>query len=60
MLVGRTPPLRTTSDQNEFIYYIPPEECEDDKTLSNESYCNNISIVVFLIVNQHRVFFRDT
>ncbi|WP_298782696.1 MBL fold metallo-hydrolase [uncultured Polaribacter sp.] len=57
MLVGRTPPLRTTSDQNEFIYYIPPEECEDDKTLSNESYCNNISIVVFLIVNQHRVFF---
>jgi len=57
MLEGRQPPLRTTSDQNEFIYYIPPEDCEKDSTLNDESYCNNISIVVFLIVNQHRVFF---
>lgn len=57
MLVGRQPPLRTTSDQNEFIYYLPPNEVENSTLLSNESYCNNISIVVFLIVNQHRVFF---
>ncbi len=57
MLEGRQPPLRTTCDQNEFIYYIPAEECENSATLSSESYCNNIGIVVFLIVNQHRVFF---
>lgn len=57
MLIGRQPPLRSTSDQNEFIYYIPPQECESSRVLSNESYCNNISIVVFLIINQHRVFF---
>jgi beta-lactamase superfamily II metal-dependent hydrolase len=57
MLVGRQPPLRTSCDQNEFIYYIPAEHCENTPLLLNESYCNNISIVVFLIVNQHRVFF---
>lgn len=57
MLVGRHPPLRTTCDQNEFIYYIPAEDCEYTPLLANESYCNNISIVVFLIVNQHRIFF---
>lgn len=57
MLLDRKPPLRTTSDQNEFIYYLPSKEVENNSELSNESYCNNISIVVFLIVNQHRIFF---
>jgi len=47
MLIGRQPPLRTTSDQNEFIYYIPPKKVEDDTQLTSESYCNNISIAVF-------------
>lgn len=56
MLIGRQPPLRTTSDQNEFIYYIGPEEVENDATLSNESYCNNISIALFLVLNTYRVF----
>lgn len=56
MLSGRTAPLRATCDQNEFIYYLPPVEVEDDKELSKESYCNNIGIVVFLIVNGQRVF----
>lgn len=56
MLEGRKPPLRSTSDQNEFIYYIPPKNVEESEELSNESYCNNISIVVFLIINSHRVF----
>jgi len=56
MLEGRTPPLRVTSDQNEFIYYIPPKDCENSIELKGESYCNNISIVVFLIINNHRVF----
>lgn len=57
MLVGRQPPLRAASDQNEFIFYIPPEEIENDTQLSStESYHNNIGIVVFLIVNNYRVF----
>ncbi|MBE9490016.1 MAG: MBL fold metallo-hydrolase [Bacteroidetes bacterium] len=56
LLVDRTPPLRATSDQNEFIYYLPPNDVEGSKVLSSESYCNNISIVVFLIVANHRIF----
>lgn len=56
MLEGRVPPLRTTSDQNEFIYYLPPELVEEDKDLTDESYCNNISIATFLIINNYRVF----
>lgn len=57
MLINRDPPLRTTSDQNEFIYYIPPNDVEQSQELLDESYHNNISIVVFIIVNGHRVFF---
>ena len=57
MINGRFPPLRATDAQNEFIYYIPPKEVEESEDLSKESYYNNISIVVFLIVNGHRVFF---
>lgn len=56
MLVNRQPPLRATDDQNEFIYYLPPKEVEQSEELSKESYCNNISISVFLIVHDHRVF----
>lgn len=56
MLVGRQPPLRTTSDQNEFIYYLPPQLVEETQELKNESYCNNISIATFLIINNYRVF----
>lgn len=56
MLEGRVPPLRMTSDQNEFLYYIPPTEVESSDDLSNESYVNNVSIAVFLIINNHRVF----
>lgn len=57
MLVDRRPPLVTTCDQNQFIFYIPAEDCENSKILSSESYHNNIGIAVFLIVNQYRVFF---
>lgn len=56
MLVGRIPPLRATSDQNEFIYYLPPQSIENDQILRKESYCNNISIATFLIINNYRVF----
>ncbi len=56
MLEGRQPPLRSTHEQNEFIYYLPPKDVEDSEELMNESYCNNISIVVFLLINQQRIF----
>lgn len=56
MLVGRTPPLRASHDQNEFIYYIPPEICENTPELKQESYANNISIATFFILKNHRVF----
>jgi len=57
MLIDRQPPLRATSDQNEFIYYISSKIAENDDDLKNESYANNISIAVFLIINSYRVFF---
>lgn len=57
MLKERQPPLRVASDQNEFIYYLAPKEVEGNAMLTSESYCNNISIVVFLIINGYRVFF---
>jgi hypothetical protein len=56
MLVGRIPPLRATSDQNEFIYYLPPQYVENNKEINAESYCNNISIATFLIINNFRIF----
>lgn len=56
MLEGRQPPLRATHAQNEFIYYLPPKDVEDSEELSGESYCNNISIVVFLLINHQRIF----
>ena len=56
MVVGRQPPLRATHEQNEFIFYLPPVDVEYSDELSNESYCNNISLVVFLIIKQHRIF----
>ena len=56
MLEGRQPPLRSTHAQNEFIYYLPPKDVEESEELCGESYCNNISIAVFLFINQQRIF----
>ncbi|TRX66402.1 MBL fold metallo-hydrolase [Carboxylicivirga sp. M1479] len=56
MLVGRQPPLRATHDQNEFIYYLPAKDVDGSDELSGESYCNNISIAVFLLINHQRIF----
>lgn len=56
MLKGRQPPLKSSSDQRQFIYYLPPRHVENTDTIKNESYCNNISIVVFFILGNHRVF----
>jgi beta-lactamase superfamily II metal-dependent hydrolase len=55
MLIGRTPPLTTTNTQNEFIYYIPPKSVERNNDLTNESYCNNISIAVYVKANGSRI-----
>jgi len=55
MLQGREPPLRSTNTRNEFIYYIPPKKVEDDSDLMNESYCNNISIVVYVRINGTKI-----
>jgi beta-lactamase superfamily II metal-dependent hydrolase len=55
MLNGREPPLRTTNTKNEFIYYIPPQEVEDDNDLTTESYCNNISIAVYVRINGTKI-----
>ena len=56
MLVGRQPPLRSTDTRNEFIYYIPSRVVENNDELSAESYCNNISIAVYVRINNTRVF----
>jgi len=56
MIDGRTPPLRPTNPTNEFIYYLPPQDVENDASLTNESYCNNISIATYLRINGTKVF----
>ncbi|WP_461247931.1 ComEC/Rec2 family competence protein [Treponema sp. R6D11] len=56
MLKWREPPLQTTDLQNEFIYYIPPKEVEKNNDLSTESYCNNISIAVYVRINGTKIF----
>jgi beta-lactamase superfamily II metal-dependent hydrolase len=56
MLVWRSPPLQTTDLHNEFIYYIPPKEVEKNNDLSTESYCNNISIAVYVRINGTKIF----
>jgi beta-lactamase superfamily II metal-dependent hydrolase len=56
MIDGRTPPLRPANPTNEFIYYLPPQDVENDVSLKNESYCNNISIATYLRVNGAKIF----
>jgi len=56
MLIGRTPPLCSTDTKNQIIYYIPPKKVEKNNDLSNESYCNNISIVVYIRINGTKIF----
>lgn len=53
----RQPPLKSLfPDRRQEIYWIPPVECENSELLCNESYCNNISLAVFFIINKHRIF----
>ena len=51
MLIKRDPPLIPINEINEFIYYIRPKYVERNDDLKNESYCNNISIAVFVKIN---------
>jgi beta-lactamase superfamily II metal-dependent hydrolase len=55
MLKDRQPPLCTTNTRNEFIYYIPPQIVEKNTELKTESYCNNISIVVYVRINNTKI-----
>mgnify|MGYP003313031298 CR=1 FL=1 len=48
MLEGRNPPLRSSDTANFFIYYLPPKDVEESKTLNAESYPNNVSIATIL------------
>jgi beta-lactamase superfamily II metal-dependent hydrolase len=56
MLTGRQPPLCSTNVSNEFIYYIPPKKVEYNNELKTESYCNNISIAVYVRINGTKIF----
>ena len=49
------PPLRSTNTKSEFIYYIPPKIVESNNELNTESYCNNISIVVYARINGTKI-----
>lgn len=55
MLKNRYPPLVSVNEQNEFIFYILPKTVENNTELSNESYCNNISIAVYVNINGTKV-----
>lgn len=55
MYDGRVPPLRPYDTRNLFIYWISLKICE--KELDKNNYANNISIVVYLRVNNHKVLF---
>jgi beta-lactamase superfamily II metal-dependent hydrolase len=56
MLIGREPPLATADLYDEFIYYISPKSVENNSELLNESYCNNISIAVYVRSNGTKIF----
>lgn len=56
MLEERKPPLDGTEAPDDYIYYLPPKLVEKDKLLNSESYCNNISLAIFLEINGHRIF----
>ena len=57
MLKDRTPPLTVLSKNNQQIYYLAPEiDVEQDAELKNESYINNISIAVMLMINKYNIF----
>jgi beta-lactamase superfamily II metal-dependent hydrolase len=56
MLKDREPPLCTKDTKKAIIYYIPPKIVEKNADLSNESYCNNISIAVYVRANGSNIF----
>jgi hypothetical protein len=56
ILPGRTPPLRPTNPSNQFLYFIPPQECEGNNDLESKNYTNNLSIAFYFRINGHKLF----
>lgn len=56
MISPRFAPLTSAADGNLFIYYIPPEFCEKSIEMNNEKYENNISLAIFMILSNYRIF----
>lgn len=44
---GRNPPLRAADERKMVLAYLYPRDVENNSDLDNESYTNNISLVVF-------------
>ena len=55
MLTKRDPPLKFSIEDRGSIHYIPPKQVENNSELNNESYCNNISIAVYVNINGSKV-----
>jgi len=56
LLPGRKPPLKSSAQDKLFLYYIPPKESETSNDLDKAHYTNNISLAIFLIIKNHRIF----
>jgi hypothetical protein len=56
VLPGRTLPLRPTNPVNQFLYFIPPRECEGNNDLESKNYTNNLSIAFYFRINGHTLF----
>lgn len=56
VLPGREPPLKPTNPINQFLYFIPPKECEENKDLEKRNYTNNLSITFYFRINGHKLF----
>lgn len=56
ILVGRTPPLRPINPTDQFLYFIPPIDCEKANDLDPQNYINNLSLVFYFRINGHKLF----
>jgi len=57
MLQERNPPLKSCTDSNVFLYYIPPKECENNKNLEAQNYTNNLSLCVLIRDGNEQILF---
>jgi beta-lactamase superfamily II metal-dependent hydrolase len=56
ILPGRKPPLKPTNPINQFLYYIPPKECEGNNDLDGKNYTNNLSVAFYFRINGYKLF----